>query len=141
MFMFRIGTYVLIFLSLIPGLMWGFTTWPIVAVVGAALFILLLYIVMKPHYYSIERAEKKIYVSSDKEGTDEFFLVFTDAEFQDYVIRKSLGGLRKKLFFLKKENGQFMLSKPLNVGLSGATHLKKIEELLSPLRKSHGVRL
>ena len=141
MFGFRLGTYVLIFLSLTPGLIMGYEFWQILCIAVAVVIILAAYIIIKPHFYSIEREQGRIFVSTDREDKDEFFLVFTEGEFQDYTIKTSIGGLRKQLLFLKKEGSQYMLSKPLNIGLSLPSHINKIEEVLGPLRKQHGVKL
>jgi hypothetical protein len=137
-FAFRAGTYIALFLGLIPTFFYGYQAMTISIIAAVAVLILLAYILIKPSYYSIELANNKVYISTDKEGTDEYFLLVDQRDFLDYKIESK--GIRKMLVVLKKEAGNYMLSKKLNISLSTSKHLENIEAVLGPLKQQHPIK-
>ena len=137
-FAFRAGTYIALFLGVIPTFFYGYQTVTISIIAVVAVLILLAYIIVKPSYYSIELANNKVYISTDKEGNGEYFLVLDQRDFLDYKIDGK--GVRKMLLVLKKEAGNYMISKTLNISLSTSKHLKNIAAVLDPIKQSHPIK-
>lgn len=140
-FLFRIGTFVAISLGMLPGFLSAFTQDKIILIIVIFLLVLALWIVFLPSYFSFEIAQRKLYVSTDKEGKDECFLIVEVENFIDYQIEKSVYGLRKKLFIYKQTPQGIMKSKTINVSLASPKIIQNLENMLRNIRKPNSLNL
>ncbi len=137
MWITRISLFVVMGIAILPFFLHGFDVWyTIPSIILGLGLILLFWLATTPSYFCIEEKGGFVFLSTDKEEEDSFYLQLEAKEILDYEIVKTFGGFKKHLYFYKRGPGGIMRSKPLNVSISTPGMERKIVDSLSPYRKT-----
>lgn len=139
-FFSRVFALVIVAIGAIPMIV---RTWPTswqMIFLGCSLGIVVLYwIIFRPSFFSLEFAQGSLYMSTDREGVDEFYYCMPVTEFVDYRIDTRYFGLRRTLFLFRKGQQGLMKSPPTNISMATKGTIITLKETLDSLVK-HGHR-
>jgi hypothetical protein len=131
-FMAMIGVYVLSFLFATLRIFYDFI---IVLEVGIVLFLIntLIYVFIKPRYFSLQYKGEKIFLKTNWETDD--FIVIPKVEYGGFQVKTSFKKYKKTLILYKKTPKGLMGTKDLSITLLNDVQLYNLLNILNQLKK------